>query len=107
MGLAAMAVVNRNKEIGIRKVLGANVIGIVALLSKDFLLLVLLAILISSPLAYYFMDKWLQDFAFRIDIPWWVFFAALAISVSVAFLTVGYQSIKAAMINPVESLKNE
>ncbi len=106
-GLATFTVESRTKEIGIRKVLGASVASITALLSKDFLLLVLLAIFIASPVAYYFMDKWLQDFAYRISISWWVFAAAGGLAVLIAFLTVGFQSIKAALMNPVKSLKSE
>ena len=106
-GLATFTVESRTKEIGIRKVLGASVASITALLSKDFLLLVLLAIFIASPIAYYFMDKWLQDFAYRISISWWVFAAAGGLAVLIAFLTVGFQSIKAALMNPVKALKSE
>ncbi|WP_428654474.1 ABC transporter permease [Runella sp.] len=106
-GLATFTVESRTKEIGIRKVLGASVTSITALLSKDFLLLVLVAIFIASPIAYYFMDKWLQDFAYRISISWWVFAAAGGLAVLVAFFTVGFQSIKAALMNPVKSLKTD
>lgn len=106
-GLATFTVESRTKEIGIRKVLGASVAGITALLSKDLLLLVLVAIFIASPVAYYFMDKWLQDFAYRIAISWWVFAVAGGLAVLIAFLTVGFQSIKAALMNPVKSLKTE
>jgi putative ABC transport system permease protein len=106
-GLATFTVESRTKEIGIRKVLGASVVSITALLSKDFLKLVFVAVLIASPTAYYFMDKWLQDFAYRITIGWWVFAVAGALAILVAFLTVGFQSIKAALTNPVDSLKTE
>ncbi len=106
-GLATFAAQQRNKEIGIRKVLGASVQGIVALLSKDFLKLVGIAIFIATPLAYFGMKKWLQDFAFRIDIGWQVFAVAGAVAVGVAFLTVSFQSIKAALANPVKSLRSE
>ncbi|MEI7582082.1 ABC transporter permease [Runella sp.] len=106
-GLATFTVESRTKEIGIRKVLGASVVSITALLSKDFLLLVLIAIVIASPIAYYFMNKWLQDFAYRISISWWVFAVAGGLAVLIAFLTVGFQSIKAALNNPVKSLKAE
>ncbi len=106
-GLATFTVESRTKEIGIRKVLGASVASITALLSKDFLVLVLVAIVIASPIAYYFMDKWLQDFAYRIFISWWVFAVAGGLAVLIAFLTVGFQSIKAALMNPVKSLKSE
>ncbi|MFN0173129.1 MAG: ABC transporter permease [Saprospiraceae bacterium] len=106
-GLAAFAAHQRTKEIGIRKVLGATVAGITGLLAKDFLKLVALAIIIASPVAYYFMQKWLADFAYRIDIQWWVFAAAGAAAVAIAFLTVSFQSVKAALANPVKSLRSE
>jgi putative ABC transport system permease protein len=97
----------RVKEIGIRKVLGASVAGITGLLTKGFLKLVLIAIVIASPIAWYFMDRWLADFAYRIDIQWWMFARAGAVAVLIAFLTVGTQSVRAAPANPVESLRSE
>ncbi len=106
-GMAAYLAAHRTKEIGIRKVLGATTAGIVGLLSKDFLKLVLIALVIASPLAYFFMEKWLQDFAYRIDIQWTVFALTGIVAVGVAFLTVSFQSVKAALANPVDSLKNE
>ncbi|GAB3905207.1 ABC transporter permease [Larkinella knui] len=106
-GLASFSAERRVKEIGIRKVLGASVAGIIALLSRDFLKLVLFAILIASPIAWYAIDKWLQDFAYRIDIDWWVFVLAGALAVFIALLTVSFQSVKAALMNPVKSLKSE
>jgi putative ABC transport system permease protein len=106
-GLVAYNVQRRRKEIGIRKVLGASVMSITTLLSKDFLKLVLIAIVIASPISYYFMDKWLADFAYKINIEWWIFALAGALAILIAFLTVGYQSVKAALINPVKSLKTE
>ncbi len=106
-GLATFTVEARTKEIGVRKVLGASVTSIVTLLSKDFLKLVSLAILIASPLAAYFLSIWLQDFAYRIDIAWWVYALAASVAVSIAFLTVGYQAIRAGMMNPVDSLRSE
>jgi putative ABC transport system permease protein len=106
-GLATFTVESRTKEIGIRKVLGASVSSITALLSKDFLKLVLVSVLIASPIAYYFMDKWLQDFAYRVDISWWIFALAGIVAIVIALLTVGYQSIKAALANPVKSLRTE
>jgi putative ABC transport system permease protein len=106
-GLAALAAVNRTKEIGIRKVLGASVPGIVRLLSKDFLKLVVIALVIAAPLAWYFMDKWLQDFAYRVSIGWWVFIIAGSLAIVIAFITIGFQAVKAGMANPVKALRSE
>lgn len=105
--IALMTIQQRTKEIGVRKVLGASVPSIVALLSKDFLKLVLIAILIASPLAWWAMDKWLRDFAYKIDIEWWVFVLAGVLAVGIALLTVSVQSVKAALMNPVKSLRSE
>ena len=106
-GLATFTARQRTKEIGVRKVLGASVSSIVALLSKDFLKLVLIALVIASPLAWYAMHRWLQDFAYRIDIAWWVFALAGLLAVGIALLTVSFQSIRAALMNPVKSLRSE
>jgi len=106
-GLAALAVVNRTKEIGIRKVLGASLPVIVKLLAKDFLKLVIIALLIAAPVVWYFMSKWLQDFAYRINISWWIFLLGGFAAVSIALLTVGFHAVKAAIANPVESLRTE
>ena len=106
-GLAVFSTRLRIKEIGIRKVLGAGVMSIVGLISFDFIKLVLIAILISSPIAWYAMNNWLQDFAFRINIQWWVFAVAGGTAALIAFLTVSYQSVKAALSNPVKSLRSE
>lgn len=106
-GLAIFAIEQRTKEIGIRKVLGASVAGITAMLSMDFLKLVLVAIVIASPVAWYFMHRWLQDFAYRIDIHWGIFAWAGFLAAGIALLTVGFQSIKAALTDPVTSLKRE
>ncbi len=106
-GLASHAAAQRTKEIGIRKVLGATVAGLTGLLAKDFLKLVAVAILIASPLAYYFMKNWLADFVYRIDIQWWMFVVAGFLAVLIAFLTVSFQAVKAALANPVESLRSE
>jgi putative ABC transport system permease protein len=106
-GLAAFVAEQRTKEIGIRKVLGATVVNIVTMLSTDFLRLVGLAILIASPVAWYFVHKWLQDFAYRIPISWWIFVIAGACAVGVALLTVSYRAFRAATANPVDSLRSE
>ncbi len=106
-GLSAYTVSQRIKEIGIRKVLGASATSIVTLLSKDFIVLILLSLVIASPLAWWAMHNWLQDFAYRIDIGWWVFAVAGLIAVCIALLTVSFQAIKAAMANPVKSLRTE
>jgi len=106
-GLAAFTAEQRTKEIGVRKVLGASVASIVTLLSKDFLKLVLIAIVIASPIAWWAMNRWLQDFAYKIDIEWWVFALAGLLAVSIALLTVSFQSVKAALMNPVKSLRSE
>ena len=106
-GLSAFAISQRIKEIGIRKVLGASVSTIVTLLSKDFLKLVLLAAVIAFPIAWYAMNSWLQDFAYRIDVPWWVFVIAGILAGIIAFITISFQAIKAAIANPVKSLRSE
>jgi putative ABC transport system permease protein len=106
-GLAAYAAERRKREIGIRKVLGASVENIVLLLSQDFVKLVLLALLIASPIAWYFMNDWLQDFAYRINVGWWVFVLAGLTAVTIALLTVGFHAIKAALKNPVRNLRTE
>ncbi|TKT92351.1 ABC transporter permease [Dyadobacter frigoris] len=105
--LVAFISQQRTKEIGIRKVLGATASSIVILLSRDFIKLMLIALVIASPVAWYFMDQWLQDFAYRIEINYWVFVLAGVIAVGIALLTVSFQSIKAALMNPVKSLKSE
>jgi putative ABC transport system permease protein len=106
-GLAAYAAEQRTKEIGIRKVLGADVSVIVGMLSKDFIKLVCIAIIIASPFAWYVMNKWLQDFAYRVTIQWWVIATAGAGALVIAFITISFQSIKAALANPVKSLRSE
>jgi putative ABC transport system permease protein len=106
-GLAMFTAQQRTKEIGVRKVLGASVASVVALLSKDFLKLVLIAILIASPIAWYAMNRWLQDFAYKVDLSWWVFALAGLLAIGIALLTVSFQSIKAALMNPVKSLRSE
>ncbi len=106
-GLAAYAAEQRIKEIGIRKVLGATVSNIVSMLSKDFLKLVIISAIIAFPIAWWMMNKWLQDFAYRINISWWVFALAGIIAMAVALVTVCFQAIKAALMNPVKSLRTE
>ena len=107
LGLATFTVQQRTREIGIRKVLGASEQGIVLLLSGDFLKLVGIALVIATPVAWILMHRWLQDFAYRIALPWWTFLLAGLIAVTVAFLTISLQSIRAAFANPVKSLHNE
>ncbi|RIV17256.1 ABC transporter permease [Fibrisoma montanum] len=106
-GLAMFTAEQRTKEIGVRKVLGASIPSIVTLLSKDFLRLVLIAIVIATPIAWYSMSQWLQDFKYRIDIEWWMFMGAGLLAIAIALLTVSFQSIKAALMDPVKSLRTE
>ncbi len=106
-GLVTYAAEQRTKEIGIRKVLGANIGGIVTMISKDFVKLVLVAFVIAFPVAWWAMNKWLQSFAYRINISWWVFALAGALTIMIALITVSFQAIKAAIANPVKSLRTE
>ncbi len=106
-GLATFTAEQRTKEIGVRKVLGASVSSIVVLLSKDFLKLIAIAIVLAIPVAWYTMNRWLQDFAYKVDIEWWVFVLAGLLSIGIALLTVSFQSVKAALMNPVKSLRSE
>lgn len=106
-GLATYVAENRVKEIGIRKILGASVAGITTLLSKDFVKLVMVSFLIAAPMAWWGMHKWLQHYTYRVNIEWWVFALAAFLSVMIALLTVSYQSIRAAISNPVKSLRAE
>jgi len=106
-GLAIFTAEQRTKEIGIRKVHGASVADIVTLLSRDFIKLVLIAIVIAIPVAWYIMNSWLQDFAYRTTIQWWVFMLAGAIAVVIALCTISFQSVKAALMDPVKSLRTE
>ncbi len=110
MGLFAVALISieqRTKEIGVRKVLGASISSLVALLSKDFLRLVLVAIVLATPLAWWAMTNWLGDFAYKITMPWWVFALTGGLAVIIAFVTIAFQSVRAALMNPVKSLRSE
>ncbi len=107
LGLATFLAEQKTKEIGIRKILGASTIGIIRLLSKDFIKLVVLALIISIPIAYYFMTSWLAAFEYHISIKWWVFALSGIAAILVAFLTVGIQSTRAALVNPVDSIRGE
>jgi putative ABC transport system permease protein len=106
-GLITYITQQRTKEIGIRKVLGASVVSIVALFSKDFIKLVLIAFVLAAPIAYYFMSDWLQTFAYRVDLQWWTFALSGLAAIGLALLTVSAQSVRAALLSPVDSLKNE
>lgn len=107
LGLSAYNVLQRTKEIGIRKVLGASVQNLLLILSRDFLLLVAIAFLIAVPVTWLAMDSWLQGFAYRIGISWWIFVEAGATGILIALVTIGFQAIKAAVANPVKSLRVE
>jgi putative ABC transport system permease protein len=106
-GLVILSIEQRTKEIGIRKVLGAEVYRILILISRDFMILIAIAFLITIPLGYYAIYKWLQSFAYRIDIKWWIFALPGLIVITTALLTLSFQAIKAALANPVKSLRNE
>ena len=106
-GLSMFTTRQRTKEIGIRKVLGASIPGVTALLSKDFIKLVLLAAIVAFPLAWLLMNKWLENFAYRVEISWWVFAVAGIGTLLIALITVSSQAIKAAWTNPVKSLRTE
>jgi putative ABC transport system permease protein len=107
LGLAALAAINRTKEIGIRKVLGPSLSSLVGLLSKDFLKLVTVAFFIATPIVWVLMNNWLQNYAYRIHIGWWVFALTGMSIVAIAVLTTGFQAIKTAIANPVRSLRTE
>jgi putative ABC transport system permease protein len=106
-GLSAINAINRTKEIGIRKVLGASVKNIVTTLSSTFLIMVIISIMIATPLAWWLMNKWLEDFAYRINISWWMFLVIGNTAIVIAIETVSFQAIKAAVANPVKSLRME
>jgi len=107
LGLAIYTAQRRMKEISIRKVLGATVPNVVTMLSADFLKLIIIASVLAFPIAWFAMNKWLQGFAFRTAISWWVFAISAGITILIAVITISYQSIKAAMANPIKSLKTE
>ncbi len=107
LGLAMFTAEQRTKEIGIRKVLGASVVSLFTLLSKEFIILVVIALLIASPLAWWAMHAWLQGFAYKVPIGIWVFAVAGVLAILIALLTVSFQAIKAAVANPVKSLRTE
>jgi ABC-type antimicrobial peptide transport system permease subunit len=106
-GLAMFSAEKRTKEIGIRKVLGASVANIAVMMSKDFVVLVAIAIFIASPIAWYYMNQWLADFAYHITISWWIFTLAGVGAILIALITVSFQAISAALTNPVNSLRSE
>jgi len=106
-GLAAFSAEQRTKEIGIRKVLGASVFNLTSLLSKDFIRLVIIAIVIATPISWWAMTKWLQGFAYRVNIAWWMFALAGLLAIAIALFTVSFQAIRAALANPVKSLRTE
>ena len=106
-GLVSFMAVQRTKEVGIRKVLGASVASIVYLFSKEFIVLIIISFIIATPLGWYFMSNWLQSFAYRISMSTWIFIDAIAASLLIGWLTVGYKAIRAALVNPVKSLRSE
>jgi len=106
-GMASFMAEQRTKEIGVRKVLGATVFGLWRLLSVDFITLIIISLLVSIPVAYYFMHSWLQHYTYQTELSWWIFAATAVCAIVITLLTVSYQSIKAALVNPVKSLKSE
>jgi ABC-type antimicrobial peptide transport system permease subunit len=106
-GLASFMAAQRIKEVGIRKVLGATAANIVYLFSKEFVLLIAIAFAIATPIAWYYMNKWLENYAYRISINWWLFAAGGVASIMIALVTISFQAIKAAIANPVKSLRTE
>jgi putative ABC transport system permease protein len=106
-GLSAYSIQQRTKEIGIRKVLGATLPNVVSLLSKDFVGLVVVAMIIAFPVAGWFMHRWLEDFVYRIAISWWMFAVAGFAAIAITLITISFQAVKAAVANPVKSLRSE
>ena len=106
-GLGMFTAERKTKEIGIRKVLGASVPAIAIMLSRDFIILIIVALVIATPLAWYGMQQWLQDFTFKVSVSWWIFGLAGAAAMLIALLTISFQAVKAAMANPVKSLRSE
>jgi ABC-type antimicrobial peptide transport system permease subunit len=106
-GLASFMAIQRTKEVGIRKVLGASIQNIIYLFTREFAVLIAIAFLIASPIAWYFMHRWLQDYAFRLPITWWIFLAGGAASLTIALLTISFNALRAARANPVKSLRTE
>jgi len=107
LGLSAYNILQRTKEIGIRKIMGASVNSLLFILSKDFLKLVLISFVIAVPVTWWIMHSWLQDFAYRINISWWVFIVAGILAFMIALVTISFQAVRAAMANPVKSLRTE
>jgi putative ABC transport system permease protein len=107
LGLASYTTLQRTKEVGVRRVLGASITGIVRLLSMDFLQLVVIAFLIATPIAWFFMRNWQQDFAYKATLGWWIFLGSGIAAVVIAFATISYQAIRAAITSPVKSLRSE
>jgi len=107
LGLASYSTIQRTKEVGVRRVLGASVAGIVRLLSLEFLLLVGIAFLVATPAAWYLMHRWLENFAYKAQLGWWIFAGAGVMAMVIAFATISYQALKAAMVSPVKSLRSE
>lgn len=107
LGLIAFIAQQKTKEIGIRKVLGASISEIVQMLARDFVMVIVIAMLMATPVAWYFMNKWLQDFAYKIEIPWWVFIVSGGMALVIALFTMGFQAVKAAVANPAQSLRTE
>jgi len=106
-GLVSFMAVQKTKEVGIRKVLGASVSSIVMLFSKEFTILIFVAFMVAAPLAWYLMSKWLSNFVFKIDIGVWIFITAILVSIAIAWITVGFKAVRAALVNPVKSLRSE